>query len=107
MIIEKINDAKKVVEHSIEGNSVNFRNGELVLDLSKYEREFDVILDMTENQFGMLQMGLSKTYVAQVFIPARTYAETIVNEGTEEEKVQRVANEFNIEKCELRLWEVN
>lgn len=101
MEIVKVNSTETTVSYSITGNIIDFRDGELTLDLSKYERDFDVVIDITENNYKMLQTGISKTYVAQISIPARTYTVSIVDEET-----IKTANEFSIDNCELKLWEV-
>lgn len=80
-------------------------NDEIMLDLSKYEREFDVHIDICHNQFGMLVMGLGERYVAQIDIPAREY--TYEQNGTDEEgnpKYEKVPVPFDMDKVTLTLW---
>lgn len=71
MIIVEKNEGNKVA-HSIRSTKLTIDN-ELTLDLAKYERDFDVHLDICQNQYGMLTMGTSRKYVAQIDIPARRY----------------------------------
>lgn len=94
----------------ILGNTIVFRDGELSLDLSKYERDFEVKLDITENEYNQLQIGLSKKYVAQIIIPEREYKdvpyEKANDESVMETLIQKVAQPFNITKTIIETVEV-
>ena len=94
----------------ILGNTIVFRDGELSLDLSKYERDFEVKIDVTENEYNQLQVGLSKKYVAQIIIPEREYKdvpyEKANDEGAMETLIEKVAQPFNITKTIIETVEV-
>ena len=102
----------KVVEQN-EGTKISYDlmgnvlilNQELYLNLAAYERDFDVEIDISRNEYGMITMGLSRAYVAQIHIPAREYIETEVESAEEgEEAVEREAVPFNIDNVTLTLW---
>lgn len=108
MIIIDKNEGAKVVQ-GLTGTFISFRDGELSLDLARFERDFDVTVVITENEFGMLQMGLARRYVAEIQIPARIYDE--VDTGQKDENgqaiMEMVAQPFDIKKVTLTLWAVN
>lgn len=102
IILEK--NAGQKIDYSIKVSKLTL-NDEMTLDLSKCERDFDVHVDICINQFGMLTMGLSEKYVAQIDIPAREY--TYQENGTDEEgnpKVEKVAVPFDMARVTLTLW---
>lgn len=100
-VIEK-NEGPKV-EYQVNGTKINFA-GEITLDLSRYERDFDVHLDICMDKFGFLVMGLAERYVAQIDIPARTYIE---KEGTGEEgEIVLEPVPFSMDNVTLTLWAV-
>lgn len=105
IIVEKEPGTK--VEYSASGNRISFRGGELSLDLSRFERDFPVHIDICENAYGMLTMGISRKYVAQIDIPAREYTE--VQDGVDEEGNPKTAMQpmpFSMDNVTLTLWEV-
>lgn len=106
MIIVNKNEGPKI-SYSISGNVISFRDGELTLDLEKYERDFPVHIDICENEFNMLAVGISRRYVAQIDIPAREYE--FVENGTDEQgnpKYDKVAVPFPMDKVTLTLWTI-
>lgn len=90
---------------AIVGNEVNFRD-ELKLDISKYERDFEVKIDITENSFKQLQVGLSERYVAQITIPERSYKEYPQKNEEGEETTMRIPEAFDINKVKIETMEV-
>lgn len=95
-IIEKNEGVK--VPFTINGNKITIRE-EMTLDLSKYERDYPVNLDICNNKDGILIVGLSDYYVAQLEIPERQYVEETVDE-----EVTRVPVPFNMDNVTLVLW---
>lgn len=100
------------IEHSTKGTKLNL-NDEMILDLARYERDFDVHIDICENWAGMLTMGIADRYVAQIDIPARQYNEIEVNseeeleEGTAEEgNTILEAVPFSMANVTLTLWAI-
>lgn len=107
------------INYEIVKNNIDFNNGELIFNISKKERDYDVVVDICKDYTGSLVMGATEgqSYVAQLFIPAREYIEKEVenidlsvgflDEGTA--SMTNLSQEpvpFNINKCELRLWEL-
>lgn len=95
-IIEK-NPGPKI-EYKIEGTKITFRD-EMMLDLSKYERDYPVHLDICENRDRVLVMGLSDYYVAQLDIPERLYHEEIIDG-----EIVRTPVPFSMDRVTLTLW---
>lgn len=103
-IVEK-NEGTKI-PYILDGTKLNL-NDEIMLDLSKYERDFAVHLDFCHNEYGMLTMGLSDNYVAQIDIPARKY--TYETNGVDDKKVpiqKKVVVPFSTDNVTLTLWKV-
>lgn len=67
--------AGEKIPYSVRGTKITF-DDELMLNLAKLERDFDVCVDVCINAYGMLVIGLGREYAAQVEIPARQYVET-------------------------------
>lgn len=95
-VIHKNQGAK--VPYTVNGTKLTIRD-EMTLDLSKYERDYQVNLDISENKDGILVVGLSDYYVLQLEIPARQYIEE-----TEGEEIKRVPVPFNMDNVTLILW---
>lgn len=106
MIIEEKNVGPKI-DYTVTGTKITFRD-DLTLDLAKYERDFPVKLDICENRDGILYMGLSDYYVAQLAIPGRGYdyiADGVDEEGNPKEVPMPVP--FDMSKVTLVLWTVD
>ncbi len=97
MIIINKNEGSKV-NYNVNGNKITFKD-ELTLDLSKYEKDYQVNLDVCNNKDNILIIGLSDYYVAQLEIPERKYTEVI-----QEEETIRVPQPFNMDDVTLILW---
>lgn len=103
-IVEK-NEGTKI-PYTLDGTKLNI-NEEMTLDLAKYERDFAVHLDVCHNEYGMLTMGLSDNYVAQIDIPARQYTEE--TDGVDDKNVpiqKKAAVAFSTDNVVLTLWKV-
>lgn len=103
MIIIEKNEGQKI-SHSLRAGKLTLGE-ELTIDLPRYERDFDVHLDFCFNPFGMLTMGISERYAAQVDIPAREYIYT--NKGSDADGMPITAKEpvaFDTDKITLTLW---
>lgn len=59
--------------YEVQGSVISFNDGELTLDLAKHQRDFARTVDVCQDKFGGLTMGLAENYVAQIEIPAREY----------------------------------
>ena len=106
MIVNKKNQGN-YVQYELTGSKLSIRQGELALDLSRYERDYPVHLDISENAYGMLVMGSSYRYVAEIDIPAREYQ---IEKGEKDDlgfpKLSKKAVTFDAEKVSLTLWAV-
>lgn len=106
------------IPYEVVGNNIDFNGGDLMFNISKKERDYEVVIDICQDYTGGLVMGTSdgQKYVAQVIIPPRRYIETekenpaflADSEGGTESRtiIDRESVPFNIDNCELRLWEM-
>lgn len=111
-------DGTKFIPYEIMGKIISFNDGDLMFDVSKKERDYEVVIDICQDYTGGLVMGASsgERYVAQLVIPERQYTETEAEnpnydpdngEGTESPTTTtREPVPFNMDNCELRLWEM-
>lgn len=111
-------DGTKFIPYEVMGKIISFNDGDLMFDVSKKERDYEVVIDICQDYTGGLVMGASsgERYVAQLVIPAREYIETEsenpeydpeAEEGTESPTItNREPVPFDIDNCELRLWEM-
>lgn len=110
----------KKIPYEVQGTFIAFNEGELALDLRKYERDFARTLDICRDKFGGLTMGLGENYAAQIEIPAREY-EYVEAEGVGapaavyENKEQSAEAEItmlkqplplDMDKVKLVLWDI-
>lgn len=106
------------VPYEVTKNNIDFNDGDLMFNVSKKERDYEVVIDICQDYTGGLVMGAAEgqKYVAQVVIPPREYIETEKEnpafladseEGTESPTItNREPVPFNIDNCEIRLWEM-
>ena len=73
-VIEQ-NHGKKI-DYEVNGNKITFGDDELTLNLSKYERDEEVQIDVCTDDERILIAGPSKYFVANIIIPARSYNDT-------------------------------
>lgn len=100
MIVENKNIGIKI-GYTVQGTVISF-NEEITLDLSKYERDFPVHLDISKNEHGMLVVGANRQYVAQIDIPARVYEE--IETSDEENSIIKNALDLDVSTIKLTLW---
>lgn len=110
-VIEK-NTGEKI-DYSMSGNIITFRD-ELMFNLSKYERDYPVELDVCEDTDQILVIGMSDRYVAQLEIPARAYTETTQTIPTDQTDadgnpvndvvITKTPVPFDINSVTLTLW---
>jgi len=118
-VIHMPEDGKKFIPYEVAGNNIDFNDGEMAINLSKKERDYEVLVDVCMDYTGGLVCGTADglRYVAQVTIPEREYTEIekpnpeYTEDGEGEGTVSptiidREPVPFDIEKCELRLWEL-
>lgn len=73
MNVVEVNTGKKI-PYSVSKNKITF-DDEIMLNVEKLERDFDVCIDICIDKFGMVTTGLGVKYAAQIEIPARKYTE--------------------------------
>ena len=75
-VIEKNAGEKIAFEQS--GTRLIFGDDEIMLNAAKYQKDWDVEVDVCRDKSGNLTIGTGSglRYVAQVMIPAATYTET-------------------------------
>lgn len=89
-VIEK-NQGKKI-GYEVQGNAITFGDGEIVIDLEARESDEVVRINICADDDHVLTEGLSKYYVANIIIPARSYDEN------------GEAIPFSMENVKLVLW---
>lgn len=117
-------DGTNFIPYEIQGKNIDFNDGDLMFNVSKKERDYEVVVDICQDYTGSLVMGTTggERYVAQVIIPEREYKEiekenpdynpdsedlTDAGKGTGSPTItERVPLPFNMDRCELRLWEM-
>lgn len=117
MIISQKNPGK-YIPYTVTGNNIMF-NDEIMINLSKYERDEPVHIDICYDKFKNLVVGATagQLYVAQVDIPARRYTETTIKQtetkggdGSSELSFETVPGQpvpFNMDITTLTLWAIN
>lgn len=101
MKVIEINEGKKV-DYSVEGTKITF-NDELTLDLQKYQRDWEVELDICMTKEKQTVIGSSGDYyVAQLQLPAIEY----VAITTDEENPQSEPLPINMNDVILTLWSI-
>ena len=109
---------KNFVPYEVMGKNIDFNDGDLMFNVSKKERDYEVVIDICQDYTGALVMGADSgdRYVAQLIVPVREYEETekpnpkyIENdeEGTESAVItEKIPVPFSMDKCTLTLWEM-
>ena len=95
MIIKEVNEGKKIA-YEVDGNRIYFGDDELMLNLSKYERDAEVVINICMDSEHILTSSLSEYFVANIIIPARAYEDA--------EKTKPIA--FNMDNVTLMLWAI-
>ncbi len=112
MHIIEVNQGKKI-PYVVHGNKITF-DDELMLNVEKLERDFEVCVDICIDKYGMIVTGLGVKYAAQIEIPARKYTETTVenpmysleDEASQATITTREAVPFCMENVTLKLYAI-
>ena len=80
-VIEK--NAGPKIAYEQTGTCLIFGDYELMINAAKYQKDWDVTVDICKDKAGNLTIGTESglRYVAQVMIPAATYTETPIQTG--------------------------
>lgn len=116
-VIEK--NAGPKIAYEQTGTCLIFGDYELMINAAKYQKDWDVTVDICKDKAGNLTIGTESglRYVAQVMIPAATYTETPIEaeEGAEpmsgtgegmNSTVQREQNPLDMGDVTLVLWSI-
>ena len=102
--IEKTGGDK--IDVRINGTKVILGDDEMTLNLSKYERDDPVHIDIGLNARGFLTFGVSDRYAVQIDIPGREY--DLVDPGELDEtgspRMKKVAKAFSMANVTVTLW---
>lgn len=110
MIVVSKNEGEKI-KYSSRGSKLTLRD-EITIDLEKYERDFDVHIDISEDWMGILTTGPGKKYIAEIDIPARKYVEVQTEEargegiGGDGKNIRLEPVPFSMENVTLTLWAI-
>lgn len=112
MNVIDVNEGTKIV-YVVDGNKITFAD-ELMLNLEKLERDFDVSIDICIDKYGMITTGLGVKYAAQIEIPARQYTEASESnpdydendEASQEFAIVQEAAAFNMDNVTLKLYAI-
>lgn len=103
-MVEKTGGVK--VDLRVSGTKVYLSDDEMVLNLSKYERDDPVHIDIGLNARGFLTFGVSDRYAVQIDIPGREYE--LVDSGELDEngspRMKKVAQPFSMNNVTITLW---
>ena len=103
-MVEKTGGVK--VDLRVSGTKVYLGDDEMVLNLSKYERDDPVHIDIGLNARGFLTFGVSDRYAVQIDIPGREYE--LVDSGELDEngspRMKKVAKPFSMNNVTITLW---
>jgi hypothetical protein len=106
-IVEK-NIGRKI-DYALDGTKLSFANGELTLDLARYQKDVPVTRDIMADSEGLLTNGPGQYYIAQVEIPAREYEDApdvSDEEDDEAEQTERQPLPLDTDKVTLYLFSV-
>lgn len=98
------------IDYSLRNNRLTF-DDKLTIKLDKYERDENAHIDICEDRYGNLVMGvipgITTKYVAQIDIPARTYHDEETGESNENDEpvIVPVPAPYDPANTTLTLWE--
>jgi len=95
-IVEK-NEGRKI-DIVVKDTKITF-DEMLTIDLKRYQKDEERIIDLSLDNDDNLQMGLGRWYVANVIIPPKEYDFV---QG--EEELERIEKPLDMEKVSLILW---
>ena len=107
MIIVEKNEGRKI-DWELIGTRLSFADGELMLNLARYQQDEIVMRDIMVDNEGYLTTGRGRYYAAQVEIPAREYEEEIIEptEPDAEPEIRRTPLPLDTDKVTLYLFSI-
>lgn len=110
MKIVQMNPGRKI-DYELRGTKLDFADGELRIDLARYQGDDVVTRDIMVDREGWLTTGRGRNYVAQVEIPARQYTEPAEDSGGAEDGAtgggERQPLPLNTDEVTLRLFSID
>lgn len=113
MNVVEVNVGTKI-PYRLNRNKITF-DDELTLNCEKREQDFDVVIDICIDKYGMLTAGvLGDKYAAQIEIPARQYTEEQIpnpdydpeDETSQEYITEREPVAFSMDNVTLKLYAI-
>lgn len=113
----EMNEGEKIAFEQ-SGTRLYFGDDELMVNAAKYQKDWDVAVDICKDKSGNLTIGTESAlrYVAQIEIPAATYTETVIpqsedaeageGEGMNRDNIQRDKNPIDMGGVKLSLWSI-
>lgn len=104
MKISEQNEGKKI-KYSVTNSLIVF-DETISVNLVKYQKDTENIIDVCIDNDMQLTTGLGKWYAANIIIPPRKYDMVDTGEKDENEnpKYERVAEPLNMDEVTLILW---
>lgn len=107
-IVER--NAGQKIDYELRGTRLSFADGELTIDLARYQQDDPVTRDIMVDSEGYLTNGRGRYYVAQVEIPAKEYEEIPVEDGESGDEMdggtERRALPLNTDDVTLYLFSI-
>lgn len=107
-IVER--NAGQKIDYELRGTRLSFADGELSIDLARYQQDDPVTRDIMVDSEGYLTNGRGRYYVAQVEIPAKEYEEIPVEDGESGDEMdggtERRALPLNTDDVTLYLFSI-
>ena len=113
MNVIEVNEGTKI-PYDVRKNKITF-DDELTLNCERREQDFEVVIDICIDRYGMLTAGvLGNKYAAQIEIPARQYTEKQMlnpdydpeDETSQEYIVEREPVAFSMDNVTLKLYAI-
>lgn len=113
MKVIEVDEGTKI-SYEISKTKITF-DDELMLNLAKYEQDDDVNIDICADKNGNLSTATAFRYVAQIYIPGRTYNEVEIDnpdynpdEGISNKTIiNREPVPFSMDNVTLMLYSIN
>lgn len=107
-IVER--NAGQKIDYELRGTRLSFADGELTIDLARFQQDDPVTRDIMVDSEGYLTNGRGRYYVAQVEIPAKEYEEIPVEDGESGDEMdggtERRALPLNTDDVTLYLFSI-